>query len=319
MNLIAAAPATSTMAGPLPSAPHIAVLLAVHNGVAWLPEQLESILGQTGVAVSVFCSVDASSDGSERWVDQFALGDARLTVLPHGQRFGGAASNFFRLINEVDVSPFDSVAFADQDDLWLPDKLQRAHRAMRSNGAEGYSSNVMAFWPDGREALIEKNQPQARWDFLFEAAGPGCTYVLSRRLTIALQDLIQRRGDEVRQVALHDWFAYAFARAHGYRWLIDDHVGMRYRQHEDNQVGVNTGLHAFARRVRVVLSGWGLAQSALIANLIGMGDDPFVKHWASGSRWGVLWLATQAGQCRRRGRDKLLFAGSCLMIAVVGR
>ncbi len=263
------------MAGPLPSAPRIAVLLAVHNGVAWLPEQLESILGQTGVAVSVFCSVDASA--------------------------------------------FDSVGFADQDDLWLADKLQRAQEAMRSSGADGYSGNVAAFWPDGRKALIEKNQPQARWDFLFEAAGPGCAYVLSQRLATALQDLIQRRGDEVRQVGLHDWFAYAFAHAHGHRWLIDDHVGMHYRQHEDNQVGVNTGVHAFARRVRVVLSGWGLAQSALIADLTGMGDDPFVKHWASGSRWGLLWLATHAGQCRRRGRDKLLFAGSCLMIAVVGR
>jgi rhamnosyltransferase len=48
------------MAEPLPSPPRIAVLLAVHNGLVWLPEQLASILGQTGVAVSVFCSVDAS-------------------------------------------------------------------------------------------------------------------------------------------------------------------------------------------------------------------------------------------------------------------
>jgi rhamnosyltransferase len=307
------------MAEPLPSAPRIAVLLAVQNGVAWLPEQLESILGQTGVAVSVFCSVDVSSDGSEQWVDQFALADSRLTVLPHGQRFGDAASNFFRLLADVDVSAFDSVAFADQDDLWLADKLFRAHQVMQRSGAQGYSSNVLAFWPDGRETLIKKNQPQARWDFLFEAAGPGCTYVLSRRLTVALQDLIQRRGAEVRRVGLHDWFAYAFARAHGYQWQIDDHVGMRYRQHEDNQVGVNTGPHAFARRARVVLSGWGLAQSALIADLIGVGEDPFVKRWASGSRWGVLWLATRAGQCRRRGRDKLLFAVSCLMMAVVGK
>jgi rhamnosyltransferase len=307
------------MAEPLPSPPRIAVLLAVHNGVAWLPEQLESILGQTGVAVSVFCSVDASTDGSERWVDQLALVDARLTVLPHGQRFGDAASNFFRLLADVDVSVFDSVAFADQDDLWLADKLLQAHEAMQRSGAEGYSSNVLAFWPDGREALIKKNQPQARWDFLFEAAGPGCTYVLSRRLAIALQDLIQQRGAEVRRVGLHDWFAYAFARAHGYRWLIDGHIGMRYRQHEDNQVGVNTGMHAFARRARVVLSGWGLAQSALIADLIGLGGDPFVRRWASGSRWGLLWLATHAGQCRRRGRDKLLFAGSCLLMAVLGK
>jgi rhamnosyltransferase len=308
----------SDMAEPLSCPPRIAVLLAVHNGVAWLPEQLESILGQTGVTVSVFCSVDMSSDGSEHWLDEMALADARLTVLPHGQRFGDAASNFFRLLQGVDVSAFDGVAFADQDDIWRAGKLLRAHQAMRCSGAEGYSSNVVAFWPDGREALIEKSQPQARWDFLFEAAGPGCTYVMSRRLASALQDLIEQRGHQILRVGLHDWFVYAFARAHGYPWLIDDHAGMRYRQHDRNQVGVNTGLPAFTHRARVVLSGWGLAQSALIADLVGLSDDPFVKRWAGGSRWGLLWLATRARQCRRRGRDKLLFALSCLLMAVRG-
>jgi rhamnosyltransferase len=304
------------MANPLPSPPRIAVLLAVHDGLEWLPEQLASILNQQGVAVSVFCSVDASSDGSERWMDERVLADARLRVLPHGRRFGGAAANFFRLLEDVDVSAFDAVAFADQDDVWLANKLLRAHEAMLRNGADGYSSNVLAFWPDGREVLIEKNQRQTRWDFLFEAAGPGCTYVLSQRLVCALQDLIRRRGDGVRRVGLHDWFVYAFSRARGYQWLIDDHAGMRYRQHGRNQVGVNTGLPAFARRTRVVLSGWGLEQSALIADLVGLGSDSFVRRWSGGSRWGLLWLEAHAWQCRRRVRDKLLFGGSCLLMAM---
>ena len=94
----------------------IAVCLAAFNGVRWLAEQLDSILAQEGVAVTVFVSVDQSSDGTEQWIDARAQVDSRIVVLPHGERFGGAARNFFRLLRDVDFSGFDYVSFADQDD-----------------------------------------------------------------------------------------------------------------------------------------------------------------------------------------------------------
>ena len=100
--------------------PKIAVCLAAFNGTHWLTEQLDSILAQTGVAVTVFVSVDVSNDGTEDWVDVRAQADSRIVVLPHGENFGGAARNFFRILREVDLSKFDYVSFADQDDIWLP-------------------------------------------------------------------------------------------------------------------------------------------------------------------------------------------------------
>lgn len=299
--------------------PKCAVGLAAFNGVYWLSDQLDSILNQSQVSVTVFVSVDQSSDGSEQWFDQRALFDNRIIVLPHEERFGGAARNFFRLLRDMDVSDFDYVCFADQDDIWLPNKLFRAHEMLVSTGADAYSSNVTAFWPDGRQALIEKSQPQRQWDFLFEAAGPGCTYVMKRPLACALQDLVRRRWDEVQEVGLHDWFAYAFARANGYRWVIDDFSGMLYRQHEKNQVGVNAGRRAFVHRANKILSGWGLTQSVLIARLIGFNDDPFVRRWSNGSRLGLLWLALHAGQCRRRVRDQILFGLSCVALSLMKR
>lgn len=298
--------------------PKIAICLAAFNGISWLPEQLDSILMQTDVIATVFGSVDSSSDGSEIWMSQSAKMDSRIVVLPHGEYFGGAAKNFFRLLRDTDFSEFDYISFADQDDIWLPHKLARAHEVLSKTGADAYSSNVTAFWPDGRTALIEKSQPQQRWDFLFEAAGPGCTYVMRKELACALQAVVKNRWAEVQQVGLHDWFAYAFARANGYRWVIDDYAGMLYRQHANNQVGVNKGWRAWRHRARKVLGGWGLAQSALIADLVGLGDDAFVKRWSGGGRAGLFWLACHGGQCRRRGRDKLLFALSCLAMSVLG-
>jgi len=298
--------------------PSIAVCLAAYNGTPWLKEQLDSILVQSNFSVTVFVSVDCSSDGTEKWIDEAARRDFRIVVLPHGQHFGGAARNFFRLVRDVNFSDFDYVSFSDQDDIWLPEKLWRAHEMLVKTGSHAYSSNVMALWPDGRKALIEKAQAQVQLDFLFEAAGPGCTYVMRKELVRAIQNLIKNRWADVQKVGLHDWLFYAFARANGYRWIIDEYAGMLYRQHEKNQVGVNSGFRAFTQRAGKVLNGWGLAQSGLIAELIGLGDDPFVKRWSGGSRAGLLWLAFHARQCRRRTRDKIMFALSCVALCIVG-
>ena len=299
--------------------PRVAVLLAAYNGMQWIEQQLNSIFQQHGVSSMIFISVDRSTDDTLVFCEELALKHPSVVVLKYGEHFGGAARNFFRILNEVDISEFDYVCFSDQDDIWLPDKLSRAHEVISRTKADAYSSNVLAFWPDGRQHLIEKSQEQVRWDFLFEAAGPGCTYVMRQELACAIQDLLKARWPCFQRVGLHDWFFYAFSRANGYRWVIDDYAGMLYRQHDKNQVGVNLGWQALLHRARKIFSGWGLAQSALIAELVGLGDDPFVRRWSRGSRAGLLWLACHAWQCRRRSRDKLLFALSCLAVCVAGK
>lgn len=298
--------------------PSVLVCLAAFNGLRWLPEQLASILAQAGVTVTVVISVDHSSDGTEAWCDRACEADRRVQVLKHGERFGGAACNFFRLLRDVDLLGFDYVSFADQDDIWHPDKLLRAHAMLFKTNSDAYSSNVIAFWPDNRQLLINKSQPQVQWDFLFEAAGPGCTYVFKKELACALQIMVKQNWSALQQVGLHDWFFYAFARANGFRWVIDHHAGMLYRQHDNNQVGINAGLPAFIRRARKVVDGWGFRQAALIAQLLGLGDHAFVQRWSNSRRIGFLKLALQARQCRRRPRDQLLFALSCIAVGLKG-
>lgn len=296
----------------------IAVCLAAFNGTCWIGEQLNSILSQDSVDVTIFISVDRSDDGTEQLVDQLSMSEARLSVLPHGNKFGGAGPNFYRLIQEVDFSDFDYVAFADQDDIWLPNKLFMASELLEQSGADAYSSNVTAFWPDGRQRLVNKSQPQVRWDFLFEAAAPGCTYLMSTNLARELQAFILKNPDKINKIAMHDWLTYAFARERGYRWVIDSRPGMLYRQHAQNQVGANSGLRAFIYRSGKVLSGWGLSQSALIADALGLLKEMPVKIWLSGTRIGYLRLALNFWCCRRRLRDKFLFLGACLMLAAIG-
>ncbi|WP_323161299.1 glycosyltransferase [Pseudomonas fluorescens] len=298
--------------------PKIAVLLAAYNGMQWIEEQLASILDQSGVDVTVYISVDLSDDGTEAWCEAFAALDCRVILLPPAGRFGGAARNFFRLIRDVDPHGYDAVAFADQDDIWQPDKLLRATQQIASRGVDAYSSNVTAFWPDGKTVLLDKSQPQVAWDFLFEAAGPGCTYVFSPALAGSLRQQVVCDWESLQQVTLHDWYSYAFARSHGFEWFIDSHSSMLYRQHENNQVGANTGLASLFQRYVTIHEGWWFKQVRTIAQLVGVGNAPFVRSWLKLRRRDLLLLSVRGGQCRRRFRDKVLFFFVCCLTAVIG-
>jgi rhamnosyltransferase len=60
--------------------PTFAVCLAAFNGTRWLSEQMDSILNQQGVLVTVFVSVDLSSDGTEEWFNQRGLSERRIIL-----------------------------------------------------------------------------------------------------------------------------------------------------------------------------------------------------------------------------------------------
>lgn len=299
--------------------PKVAVLLAAYNGMQWIEEQIVSILDQVDVDVTVFVSVDPSVDGTETWCASYAHKDPRITLLPEAGRFGGAARNFFRLIRDVDFDAFDFVAFSDQDDVWHSDKLKRAADVIQARQIAAYSSNVTAFWPDGKAHLLDKSQPQVEWDYLFEAAGPGCTYVLSRQLIDPLKAAMLETWESLQCVMLHDWYCYAFARSHGFQWFIDPVPTMEYRQHENNQIGANKGLSPLIARYKTIHDGRWFKQVRLIASLVGQADTPFVKSWLPLRRRQLMALSFKAWDCRRRVRDKVLFFCVCWVTALTGK
>ncbi|MFT5452062.1 MAG: rhamnosyltransferase [Enterobacterales bacterium] len=248
--------------------PKVAVLLAAYNGMAFIKLQLESILKQKGVLVSVFISVDKSSDGTFEWCTDISKNDDRVSVLADGESFGGAAPNFFRLIRDVNFADFDLVALSDQDDIWLEDKLITAYDSMKENNVDAYSSNVMAFWDNGQQLIVDKAQAQRKYDYLFEAAGPGCTYVLASLPLQKFKEHLLKKKQLANQITLHDWLIYAFFRANNYGWYIDGSYKMLYRQHQSNQVGVNKGMLATLKRFELFKSGWYRQQVEYVSQFI---------------------------------------------------
>jgi rhamnosyltransferase len=91
---------------------------------------------------------------------------------------------------------------------------------------------------------------------------------------------------------------------------------MRYRQHANNQIGVNAGWRSFWMRAMKVLQGYGFEQSLLIADATGASSLPLVQRGLRGGRLGYLWLALQARHCRRKRLDRVWFFISCLLLAL---
>lgn len=285
--------------------PSFAVILAAYNGMAWIAEQVDSVLQQLGVSVTLYISVDESTDGTLAWCQARSEVDSRVVVLPSAGRFGGAAKNFFRLIQEVDFSGFDYLALADQDDVWLEDKLVSAHEKITEKGVSGYSGSVTAFWSDGRKMLIDKAQGQKKYDFLFEAAGPGCTYVLKSSGALLFKKFLLDNKVSVGEVALHDWLIYAWYRANGLAWYIDSVPKMLYRQHEGNQVGANSGIRAMISRFKLLRAGWYRAEVSKIASLLSEHLAGVPKSLVDNGDIPRLFLLENLSDLRRRFRDRV--------------
>ncbi len=286
--------------------PKIAVLLAAYNGVNWLEEQLQSILVQRDVNVTIYISVDLSTDNTLQWCHDFAKNNKHVVVLEPSERFGCAARNFYYLIREVDFSVYDYVAFADQDDIWLDDKLSAACTRIEKGQYSAYSSNAQAFWPNGREVLIDKAQPQRAFDYLFEAAGPGCTYVLTVSSAMTLKKFMLQHWATVNDATCHDWLIYAWFRVQGLSWHIDAEPKLRYRQHGSNEVGANKGFTAIYNRLKKIRSGWYRTEVNKVARVTALGvDKKNVAFLTDGrvSRWFIL---RNAAYIRRRFRDRVV-------------
>jgi rhamnosyltransferase len=247
---------TQAVGQPDPTEPMVCVLMATHNGSAWVREQIDSILGQASVRVHLIVSDDASTDGTAELIGELARRDSRVTLISQRERLGSAASNFVYLLKHAPLERYRLYALSDQDDVWHADKLARHWSLLQKHRVSAVSSDVTAFWPSGMEVLIRKSSPQKRWDYLFEPPGPGCTFLLTGEVVLrfnAIVELLRSRG--VEPMAFHDWMIYVVARAHGLRWLIDDRPSLQYRQHGSNEVGAHVGWRASWLRLRKLVGG----------------------------------------------------------------
>ena len=299
--------------------PSVLVLMATYNGSSWVREQIESILGQEGVDASIAIRDDASTDGTRLELAHFA-DDARVKIVTANAPSGAAARNFLTLIHESPSETFEFVAFADQDDLWNLDKLQRACQMLVSSGSEGYSSATLATWDDGREYLLKISGAPTASDFLFEGAGQGCTFVLTAALYERVRRFLLAHRELTNGIHYHDWLVYALARSWELRWCFDARPSMQYRQHAGNDTGARGTFKSVAKRLSLIRVGWYRIQIAAIAQLCSKAA-PFnstISTWATvlsrpagwSRRWQIVAFCLRGG--RRKVSDNFVLAIAAL-------
>lgn len=241
------------------SAPRLAVLLATYDGGAWIAAQLDSLAAQTRQPDLVLVSDDGSKDGTRDLIDAFAVQNPDLAVRQLDGPGQGAAANFLSLIRRcpADVT---HMAFADQDDVWLPAKLERAmahlEQAEATMGADVpllYCARILICDQTLTHRRINRGPRRATGfrNALTQNVATGNTIVLNAAATT----LARQAAARTDRLIVHDWWLYQLVTGAGGHVVFDDEPQTLYRQHSGNMIGANSGLVARLRRVRQLLSG----------------------------------------------------------------
>lgn len=245
--------------------PHVNIVMATRNGARFLGEQLDSFAGQTHPDWSLLVSDDGSSDATREIVARFAAAhpDRDIRVVD-GPARGNAGANFLHALSLTATAPGDVLALSDQDDIWFPQRLERALEligpaASPAGPGTVYAARTMHCDIAGRPQQMSRRHPRGPsfGNALVQNILAGNTIALDAAAAAlvcdtAAQVLSVRTG---QGVAHHDWWIYALSTGAGLRIVIDDRPVLYYRQHPDNLMGAHRGLLRHASRLSMIRDG----------------------------------------------------------------
>ena len=257
------------------------IILASFNGVKYIEDQISSVLDQNDVNITLFVFDDGSNDGTfELLVTNFSLNN-RISVVQNSIPTASAANNFFQAINTIEdniIDAHDYIAFADQDDIWLPNKLMAAGNLLLSEKSDLYMSNLI-LWDEktNKKSIINKSHPQKKFDYLFEGGSAGCTYVFTAFFGKELKNKLNCINYKDWQFFSHDWFVYFFARLENFKVVMDENAYILYRIHDTNVHGqLNTfSFYAIIERLRLINEGWYFKQARGFKSLLNPNSNEY--------------------------------------------
>lgn len=217
---------------------NITVLMSTYNGAKYLREQVDSILAQTGgVSVKLLVRDDGSKDDTITILEQYAREFPLVVSVIRGENLGFALSFSQLIVEGLQRYPqCDYFAFADQDDVWLPEKLAKAVEMVKREAADipvTYCSNTQLVDSDLNPIRMRWN-PQTvqltKERCLIQSFATGCTMVFNRKAATLYADY------RPTVVKVHDYLMYQMCMFLG-KVIWDERSFILYRQHSNNQIG----------------------------------------------------------------------------------
>lgn len=219
----------------------VAILLAVYNGERFLADLLDSFCNQTWKNFTVYVHDDGSSDRSLEIIRSFS-NRLVIHILPDPTPGRGACRSFLWLLEHVEADYF---FFSDQDDFWLPEKIEKSLKSLRELEREygmGIPCTVCSDMKvvDSELRIIsesfwdrEKVHPERLTNFFYLAGqgiAAGCTMCFNQALKLAALPVI-------RDPVMHDHYLYLTAVAKQGKVHVIREPLILYRQHEHNVMG----------------------------------------------------------------------------------
>lgn len=217
--------------------PSVLVVMATYNGEKYIKTQIDSILNQKDVDVTIHIFDDLSKDETQKIVKEYEKKYKNI-ILHVNEKNKNYTYNFLDgLFMFKDNQDYDYYAFSDQDDFWVEDKLITAINKIKEIGkCTLYSSNLKVV--DENLNYLDRNlRPDGfkyYWhDQLRFCMVTGCTAVFDNDF----KNLVTRHYPE--DLLYHDYWVGLIAnysQEANYYWdECPDHI--LYRQHGKNASG----------------------------------------------------------------------------------
>ena len=224
------------------------ILMSTYNGQQFLAEQIRSIQEQSYTDWTLFIRDDGSSDNTKEILKDFERQDSRIHLIDSDKSDNlGVIKSFHKLVNHDRA---DYYFFSDQDDVWLPNKLELSLKE-----AQNYLADLpLMVYMDLKvvnqdleimtESMVKSQSHHANTELVQELTENTVTGGVAM-INHALAEMWQETDD----ILMHDWYLALLASAFGNLVYIDQ-PGELYRQHSDNVLGARTLSKRFKKWIR---------------------------------------------------------------------
>lgn len=235
----------------------VAVLLATYNGEKYVADQLDSLFNQTFKNFTCYIHDDGSTDRTVQICEEYEAKYPEIFTMLRYESTGGAKNNFLSLMKHVDA---DKYLFCDQDDVWLPDRIEKMMKAVQNLEGDYLAFSDLKIVDEKLNILSDSfysanHVAPENIDYknaLIKGFIPGCTMMANKNLVE--KALRFQNADAIK---MHDWWLVLIALMTESRLIyVKESLGL-YRQHSANTIGAKnlSTIDRILFNVKRVLSG----------------------------------------------------------------